>query len=263
MAKLSNTALVVLNNAAQRNDRLAELPLKLPTAARNAVASSLPKQGILERADGGTLHITDTCFRAVNLQPPKDATTATAPRSGLQESVGAAVGTSICSGDTALCASPNAAVGTLRPKLRDASHMVLDAWLQRDARPENLAVATDLLQFAMAAKLSWTGGATNAPWRPREGAKQQTVPRLLRLEEGTTIAQIVAATAWAQHTVRGFLANLKRKGIRSRCWNARARSARAARVARVPTASTELRTWAEDQPVTRTSPRYAIGLSRI
>ena len=35
----------------------------------------------------------------------------------------------------------------------------------------------------------------------------------LRRDEGATVAQIVAATAWAQHTVRGFLANLKRKGI--------------------------------------------------
>ena len=49
--------------------------------------------------------------------------------------------------------------------------------------------------------------------KPREGTKQQAVIALLRRDEGTNITQIVAATAWAQHTVRGFLANLKRKGI--------------------------------------------------
>ena len=53
----------------------------------------------------------------------------------------------------------------------------------------------------------------NTPRKPREGTKQQTVLALLRRPEGASIAQIVAATAWAQHTVRGFLANLKRKGI--------------------------------------------------
>lgn len=36
---------------------------------------------------------------------------------------------------------------------------------------------------------------------------------LLRREEGATIAQICAATGWQGHTVRGFLAALKNKGI--------------------------------------------------
>jgi len=35
---------------------------------------------------------------------------------------------------------------------------------------------------------------------------------LLRRPEGTTIAQVMEATGWAQHTVRGFLAGLKKKG---------------------------------------------------
>ena len=38
---LSDTALMILNAAAQRDDRIAELPPKLPAAARNAVARSL------------------------------------------------------------------------------------------------------------------------------------------------------------------------------------------------------------------------------
>ena len=35
---------------------------------------------------------------------------------------------------------------------------------------------------------------------------------LLRPDEGATIAQIAEATGWAQHTVRGFFAGLKKKG---------------------------------------------------
>jgi hypothetical protein len=35
---------------------------------------------------------------------------------------------------------------------------------------------------------------------------------LLRREEGATIAQVIEITGWAQHTVRGFLAGLKKKG---------------------------------------------------
>lgn len=36
---------------------------------------------------------------------------------------------------------------------------------------------------------------------------------LLHREEGATLAQIADATNWASHTVRGFLAGLKKKGI--------------------------------------------------
>ena len=35
---------------------------------------------------------------------------------------------------------------------------------------------------------------------------------LLRRQEGATIAQVMEATGWAQHTVRGFFAGLKKKG---------------------------------------------------
>ncbi|WP_229681710.1 DUF3489 domain-containing protein [Neoroseomonas lacus] len=48
---------------------------------------------------------------------------------------------------------------------------------------------------------------------PRTGTKQETVLTLLRRDEGATIAQVIDATGWQQHTVRGFLAGLKRRGI--------------------------------------------------
>ena len=50
------------------------------------------------------------------------------------------------------------------------------------------------------------------PRKRREGTKQQAVIARLGRDEGTNIGQIVAAAS-AQHAVRGFLANLKRKGI--------------------------------------------------
>jgi hypothetical protein len=51
-----------------------------------------------------------------------------------------------------------------------------------------------------------------APRTPREGTKQEAVLTLLRREVGATIAQVIEAAGWAQHTVRGFLAGLKKKG---------------------------------------------------
>ena len=51
-----------------------------------------------------------------------------------------------------------------------------------------------------------------APRKPREGTKQEQVVAMLRRPEGATVAQIAEATGWAQHTVRGFFAGLKKKG---------------------------------------------------
>ena len=56
--------------------------------------------------------------------------------------------------------------------------------------------------------------ATSAPRKPREGTRQEVVLAMLRRPEGATVAQIAEATGWAQHTVRGFFAGLKkRQGI--------------------------------------------------
>ena len=56
--------------------------------------------------------------------------------------------------------------------------------------------------------------SAGTPRKPREGTKQEAVLTLLRRTEGATIAQIMETTAWASHTCRGFLAGLKKKGIK-------------------------------------------------
>ena len=45
-----------------------------------------------------------------------------------------------------------------------------------------------------------------------EDMEQERVLAMLRRPEGATVAQIAEATGWAQHTVRGFFAGLKKKG---------------------------------------------------
>jgi hypothetical protein len=47
---------------------------------------------------------------------------------------------------------------------------------------------------------------------PRQGTKEELVIGLLRRAEGATLAQIVGATGWQPHTVRGaFAGALKKK----------------------------------------------------
>jgi Protein of unknown function (DUF3489) len=52
-----------------------------------------------------------------------------------------------------------------------------------------------------------------APHKPRAGAKQQQVLALLRGPEGATVSQVAEATGRQPHTVRGFFAGPKKRGI--------------------------------------------------
>jgi len=52
--------------------------------------------------------------------------------------------------------------------------------------------------------------ATVIPTKP--ATKQATVIRLLRREDGATLAELVKATDWLPHTARAALTGLRKKG---------------------------------------------------
>jgi predicted ArsR family transcriptional regulator len=238
MAKLSDTALVLLNKAATRDDRLIEPPNHLPAAARNAVVRSLLKQGLLiedavelnnplawrtDESDADlrcsiALRMTDDGFRALNLDPPRtepaedDETGATgtdaptAPDAATVQAEALAVA-------EALEAAQGAPTPAPRGSLRDAAAAVLEEWDDRDNQQYGLPEAIERLRAALAAKPERPARKPGAPRKPREGTKQQSALTMLRREEGATVSQIAEATGWASHTVRGFLAGLKKKGF--------------------------------------------------
>ena len=63
------------------------------------------------------------------------------------------------------------------------------------------------------AEASWQKLAKDKPVRTRSDSKQALVIGLLQRREGATIAQIMEATGWQQHTVRGTLAGTLKKRL--------------------------------------------------
>jgi hypothetical protein len=57
------------------------------------------------------------------------------------------------------------------------------------------------------------GAASGAFGKMRAGTKNAQVVAMLRSRTGTTIAAMMAATCWQQHSVRGFLAWVVRKRL--------------------------------------------------
>jgi hypothetical protein len=109
-----------------------------------------------------------------------------------------------------------ARAATPRASLRDTATAILAAWDDEANRESDMIGALDApieaLRTLLAGKPARVAREPGAPRKPREGTKQEQVLAMLRRPEGATVAQIAEATGWAQHTVRGFFAGLKKKG---------------------------------------------------
>ncbi|MET3791785.1 DUF3489 domain-containing protein [Aquamicrobium terrae] len=185
MAQLSDTQLVILSAAAQRDDRIAlPLPANLKGGAARKVVDTMIARGLLEEVEarrialqpqlsdpvwretgdghGVTLVATDAGFAAIGIEP-EELPEPDGPRSAT-------------AGDT--CASA--------------------------AGADHDATAADTAPVA----------ATGAKVRtPRDGTKQATLIAMLRAPDGATIDEIVAATGWLAHSARGAMAGALKKKL--------------------------------------------------
>jgi hypothetical protein len=245
--ELSDTQLLVLNAAASREDKLVTKHKRLPGASLQKVCAALVKRGLLAELSGVSRDpdvlkaktelgmteyaITPSGLAAIGVDddspygeelpkdvragvdpfliegpdnnPPDEADTAP---TGAEDAAEAATPAAEAT------ARPTAATAPTRGNLRAAAQAVLDAWDDEDNQRYGLTEAIDGLRAALASPTR-ADREPGAPRKPRAGTKQEAVLALLRRPEGATIAQIVEATQWQSHTVRGFLAGLKRKGI--------------------------------------------------
>jgi hypothetical protein len=181
MTRLSDTQLVILSAAAQRDD-LSVLPLPdsltLKGGALNKVMDSLRNRGLI-RVLGGNggperVVITSEGMAAIGVEADDDEAATAA--------------------NTALTPASEAGGATKRAKGRPAKGKKATRTARATSEPE-------------------AAGERSPKPTPRTGTKQAQMIELLKRPEGATVDQIAAATGWQHHTIRGAISGALKKKL--------------------------------------------------
>jgi hypothetical protein len=191
MTRLSDTQLVILSAAAQRDD-LSVLPLPdsltLKGGALNRVMDSLRNRGLIRvlGGDGGPerVVITSEGMAAIGVEADDDE----APTAA----------------DTAPTAAEPVSAADAPAPAGEADGAAAPAKGRRKAKAGKTAPV---------AREPEAGGEATAKPTPRAGTKQAQMIEMLKRPEGATVEQIAAATGWQHHTIRGAISGALKKKL--------------------------------------------------
>lgn len=190
--KLSDTQLMILSAASQRDDHAAVVPSNLKGNAAKKVVDKLMDEGLLQellaknempvwrRGDDNrpyTLRITKAGLKVISVDAPDEP-------AGVADAIHAA---------------------GIDPTLQAARSSVAT---KRQRRPGK---STSKKKPSTAAKKKAT---KNPAGKGATESKQDNVIALLRRPEGASLDALVKATGWQKHSVRGFLAGTVRKKLK-------------------------------------------------
>jgi hypothetical protein len=197
MTKLSNTQSIILSAAAQRADgNVLPLSGSLRGGAAVKVVGALLARGLIREHVVDSPRKADAAMNSVwrNLpEPDGRGALLYLPAAGAE-----AIGVEPEAVPYAFNEGTNSAGEPAAGAPTDADDAPVEATPKRRGRPR---------------KASPTGAHVAPAPKTRSGTKQEQVIALLRRKKGATIAEIVAATEWASHTVRGFFAGALKKKL--------------------------------------------------
>jgi hypothetical protein len=198
MTRLSDTQLVILSAAAQRDD-LSVLPLPdsltLKGGALNKVMDSLRNRGLIRVLgdDGGPerVVITSEGMAAIGVEADDDTTDGATPA------------------DTAPTPAEPGNAGDAAAPVSEAH----GGQKRAKAGPARGRKARATARATSEAERADTRADAAATRTPRAGTKQAQMIELLKRPEGATVEQIAAATGWQHHTIRGAISGALKKKL--------------------------------------------------